>query len=99
MITPCTSVTIKIRSALQSGEGSSKRPRRHPQNLDYAPRASRARLTGRHSLFAALTLLFICLCGCAPHGPRELLQGKKLIDQSKYTQAADKLRTATEILT
>src|SRR5437899_2532607 len=40
----------------------------------------------------------LVLCGCTPHGPRELLQGKKLIERAKYTQAREKLVRATGIL-
>jgi len=40
----------------------------------------------------------LVVSGCTPHGPRELLQGKKLIDRGKYPQAVEKLLTATQIL-
>src|SRR6267378_4453344 len=46
-------------------------------------------------LFAALVLL----AGCTPPGPRALLQGVKLIERGKYTDAIARLETATSILT
>jgi len=46
------------------------------------------------ALFAALLLL----AGCTPAGPRALLDGKKLIEKGKYSQAVEKLKTATTLL-
>src|SRR2546423_2709671 len=40
----------------------------------------------------------LALCGCTPHGPRELLQGRNLIERAKYSQAREKLVRAAEIL-
>ena len=51
---------------------------------------------GTVMLSAILGLLL--LCGCTPHGPRELLQGKKLLERGKYSQARQKLAEATELL-
>jgi len=40
----------------------------------------------------------ILFSGCAPSGPRALLEGKRLIEQEKYPQAIQKLKTATLLL-
>lgn len=45
--------------------------------------------------FLALAAL---LSGCAPPGPRALLEGKKLLEQGRYEPAVEKLKTATELL-
>jgi tetratricopeptide (TPR) repeat protein len=36
--------------------------------------------------------------GCTPPGPRALLAGKRLLDERKYTEAAEQLRTAVTLL-
>ena len=58
--------------------------------------------TARHARIAlpecALILLLALLVGCAPPGPRALLQGKRLIDEGKFPQAVEKLKTATILL-
>jgi tetratricopeptide (TPR) repeat protein len=46
---------------------------------------------------AALTAC-VWFSGCTPAGPRALLQGEKLIQESKYAEAIEKLRKATELL-
>jgi tetratricopeptide (TPR) repeat protein len=38
------------------------------------------------------------LAGCAPPGPRALLDGKRLLEQGRYPQAVERLATATAIL-
>jgi tetratricopeptide (TPR) repeat protein len=38
------------------------------------------------------------LAGCTRPGPRALLQGEKLIEQGKYAEAVEKLRSATALL-
>src|SRR5258706_8908352 len=53
----------------------------------------------RHLFTLALVLSFaVFFTGCTPDGPRALLAGKRLIDQGKYPQAVQKLRTATSLL-
>src|SRR5260221_5778212 len=49
-------------------------------------------------LSACFTLLVLCLCGCAPPGPRALLKGERLIRQGKYEQAIQSLQEATRLL-
>jgi len=44
--------------------------------------------------FAAVTLF----AGCAPPGPRALLRGRKLLEQGKYSEAVEKLASATVLL-
>ena len=43
-------------------------------------------------LFLAAVTLF---AGCMPPGPRALLRGKKLLEQAKYEQAVEQLKSAT----
>ena len=47
--------------------------------------------------WAAVTGGFL-LSGCAPPGPRALLEGEKLIREEKYGQAVEKLELATRLL-
>src|SRR6266704_1404946 len=49
------------------------------------------------SLILFLTAV-ILLAGCAPPGPRALLQGQRLLEQGKLPQAIEKLRQATALL-
>jgi Flp pilus assembly protein TadD len=43
-------------------------------------------------------VLSLLLCGCTPAGPRALLEGQRLIDEGKYPQAIQKLKTAASLL-
>ena len=45
-----------------------------------------------------LALLLVLLAGCAPPGPRALLEGKRLLDEGQYPQAIQQLKTATSLL-
>src|ERR1035437_1939664 len=45
-----------------------------------------------------LALLLALLAGCAPPGPRALLEGKRLLDEGQYPQAIEQLKTATSLL-
>ena len=47
---------------------------------------------------APLFLLAILLSGCGPAGPRALLQGEKLVEQGRYSEAVEKLKRATTLL-
>jgi tetratricopeptide (TPR) repeat protein len=49
------------------------------------------------NLFNFSLILFIAT-GCAPDGPKVLLQGEKLIDKGKYSQAVEKLKLATTFI-
>jgi Flp pilus assembly protein TadD len=49
------------------------------------------------NLFNICLLLFI-VCGCTPAGPKAFVQGAKLIDQGKYSQAVEKLKLATSLI-
>ncbi|HLX69557.1 MAG TPA: tetratricopeptide repeat protein [Verrucomicrobiae bacterium] len=40
----------------------------------------------------------LVLSGCKPPGPKALWEGKYLIDRGEYTEAVDKLKTATSLL-
>src|ERR1017187_3462534 len=46
----------------------------------------------------ALVLLLALLAGCTPPGPRALLEGKRLLDEGKYKEAIQQLKTATSLL-
>ncbi len=46
-------------------------------------------------LLAAVTLF---AAGCTPPGPRALLTGKRLIEEQKYPEAVQELRTATQLM-
>jgi tetratricopeptide (TPR) repeat protein len=61
-------------------------------------------LTIKNRLARILALLLLVVgvavlaTGCKPPGARALLAGKKLFDQGKYDAAAEKFKTATELL-
>ncbi|MEY2429581.1 MAG: hypothetical protein QOJ40_2466 [Verrucomicrobiota bacterium] len=48
--------------------------------------------------FASVLFCALMFVGCTPEGPRALLAGKRLIDQGRYPQAVEKLRTAASLL-
>jgi Flp pilus assembly protein TadD len=57
------------------------------------------------SPFSTLPFLFILslvfaatLTGCRPPGPRALLDGQRLIERGQYTEAIERLKTATALL-
>ena len=54
--------------------------------------------TWRFSCAAMLVFLMALIAGCAPPGPRALLEGKRLLDEGKYPQAIDRLKAATSLL-
>jgi tetratricopeptide (TPR) repeat protein len=47
---------------------------------------------------AKLILLLALLAGCTPSGPRALIEGKRLVDEGRYPQAVEELKTATALL-
>ncbi len=48
--------------------------------------------------FCLPVMLAVFLAGCAPSGPRALVQGKKYLDRGDYAAAVNALRTATTLL-
>src|SRR5262249_40102522 len=50
------------------------------------------------TFYGLLIVTCVWLFGCAPPGPRALLQCKKLMEQSQYRQALTKLEKATTLL-
>src|SRR6266853_1565423 len=46
----------------------------------------------------ALVACVLLLSGCTPPGPRALLEGKRLLEHGKYSQAVEKLKSATTLL-
>src|SRR6266853_445665 len=53
--------------------------------------------SGTKSAFVLLTAVML-FAACRPPGVRGLLEGKKLLEQGKYPQAAEKLRVAAGLL-
>ena len=47
---------------------------------------------------AYVLLLAILLSGCMPPGPRAVLEGKRLIEQGKYSKAVEKLKRAASLM-
>jgi tetratricopeptide (TPR) repeat protein len=45
-----------------------------------------------------LGIALVYLAGCMPPGPQALVEGKRLIEQGQYSQAASQLRIATSLL-
>src|SRR5215475_15616281 len=45
-----------------------------------------------------VSLLVLLATSCTPAGPKALLQGEKLIDTGKYSQAIEKLKLATTLI-
>src|SRR5258708_6597202 len=52
----------------------------------------------KHGLFFLTALGAFMLWGCAPPGPRALLEGKRLLDEGQYAPAIEKLKLATSLL-
>ena len=57
--------------------------------------AIKNRMRAVGTFFVAACLL---LGGCMPPGPRALLDGKQLVEQGRYPEAIEKLKTATSLL-
>ena len=53
---------------------------------------------GAQRMCFVLAACFMLLSGCTPPGPRALLEGKRLLEHGKYSQAVDKLKSATTLL-
>jgi len=53
---------------------------------------------GALSTCFVLVACVMLLSGCTPPGPRALLEGKRLLDRGKYSQAVDKLKSATALM-
>jgi tetratricopeptide (TPR) repeat protein len=51
---------------------------------------------GKGAIF--VLALGILLTGCTPPGPKALLKGRELIDEGRYPEAVDELKTATSLL-
>ena len=45
-----------------------------------------------------ILLALLLLPGCTPPGPRAVLEGKRLIEQGKYTKAVERLKRATSLM-
>jgi hypothetical protein len=43
--------------------------------------------------------LAVMLAGCTPPGPKALLKGRELIQEGRYPEAVDELKTATTLMT
>jgi tetratricopeptide (TPR) repeat protein len=63
------------------------------------PRAAMLATKNRATGGLWLTLGIVCLfAGCTPPGPEALLDGKRLLEEGKYPEATERLRTATKLL-
>lgn len=51
----------------------------------------------RNDIVFFLTLA-VCFAGCTPPGPRALLDGQRLIEQGRYTDAVEKLQVAVSLM-
>jgi tetratricopeptide (TPR) repeat protein len=60
-----------------------------------APQDPAQKSVGR---WAILIFLAFLLSGCSPPGPRAVMQGKRLIEEGRYAEAVEKLRTASSLL-
>jgi Flp pilus assembly protein TadD len=47
---------------------------------------------------SCVSFLILLVTGCTPAGPKALIQGEKLIDKAKYSQAIEKLKLATTLI-
>src|SRR5256885_16759764 len=72
--------------------GSQMLPR--PRMLTIKNRASWKKRLARCALCLPIILLF---SACTPAGPKNLLEGKKLIDKGKYSQAIERLTNCVSI--
>src|SRR5882724_1954795 len=61
-------------------------------------RGSPCRAGRSRSLIFVLLFGILLTSGCTPSGPRALLKGKRLIEETKYKQAVEQLRIATSLL-
>src|SRR5690348_14777735 len=52
---------------------------------------------GVFPIFLSGILAFV-FCGCAPTGPRALLEGDRLLQEGKYSEAIQKFNQAAELL-
>lgn len=55
------------------------------------------------NLYTVINAVFICsllvlFCGCTPAGPGALIQGAKLVQKGRYSQAIERLKIATSLL-
>ena len=72
---------------MEDGDWNSWPARRFPSAIGHRPAST--------SVFLALAVF---ISGCAPAGPRALLNGKKLLDRGDYAGAVEQLKTATTLL-
>src|SRR4051794_39806510 len=49
-------------------------------------------------LVPAVVCLGLLLTGCTPAGPRNLLEGKRLIEKGRYVQAIERLTNAVALM-
>jgi len=61
-------------------------------------RASRPLFLSIRIVFFVCLMLAATLTGCRPPGPKALLDGKELIERGQFSEAIDRLKTATSLL-
>src|SRR5882724_3747647 len=67
-------------------------------NIIFERRASLPLFLSIRIVFFACLMLAATLTGCRPPGPKALLAGKELIERGQYSEAIDRLKTATSLL-
>jgi len=56
------------------------------------------RLNSFNLVCTSFSLVLLISSGCTPAGPKALLQGEKLVEKGKYSQAIEKLKVATSLI-
>ena len=54
--------------------------------------------SGRLPLVSGCVCFLVLLSGCTPPGPKALLEGERLIQERKFEEAVESLKTATDLL-
>src|ERR1700753_2974715 len=67
-------------------------------DVPFKSRTGRAPLLIFSFRLVLLVALAAGLTGCRPPGPRALLDGQRLIEHGQYSEAVDRLKTATSLL-
>jgi Flp pilus assembly protein TadD len=71
-------------------------PNQHTHSI--APAASFSPFNSFNAFGPILTLVVLISTGCTPAGPNALLQGEKLFQKGRYSQAIEKLKVATTLI-
>src|SRR6267378_6652094 len=77
----------ELSGAHASTDVAAPEDRRSPMVLSRFARCSAFNSFNSFNLFNFSFILLLLATGCTPAGPKALVQGEKLIDKAKYTQA------------